>query len=100
MYIARILNLIVGLILGYYSIKLIPFGKLLLTIYMFLPMYFQQEASISADSLINSVAIFFIAYNLYFESNERTLTDEEVTEAFNKIIENVCKKHNAILRNK
>ena len=41
-----------------------------------------------------------IAYNLYFESNERTLTDEEVTEAFNKIIENVCKKHNAILRNK
>ena len=41
-----------------------------------------------------------IAYNLYFESNERTLTDEEVTESFNKIIENVCKKHNAILRNK
>jgi phenylalanyl-tRNA synthetase beta chain len=41
-----------------------------------------------------------IAYNLYFESSERTLTDEEVTESFNKIIENVTKKHNAVLRNK
>ena len=74
MYIARTLNLIVGLILGYYSIKLIPFGKLLLTIYMFLPMYFQQEVSISADSLINSVAIFFIAYNLYLIYKSETFT--------------------------
>ena len=41
-----------------------------------------------------------IAYNLYFESSERTLTDEEVTESFNKIIDNVCKKHNASIRNK
>lgn len=64
MYIARTFNLIVGLILGYYSIKIIPFGKLLLLIYMFLPMFFQQQASMSADSLVNSIAIFFIAYNL------------------------------------
>ena len=41
-----------------------------------------------------------IAYNLYFENSERTLTDEEVLPVFDKIIESVCKKHNAILRNK
>lgn len=70
MYIARVFNLIVGLILGYYSIKLIPFGKLLLSIYMFLPMYFQQQASMSADSLVNSIALFFIAYNLYLIYNK------------------------------
>ena len=70
MYIARTLNLIIGLILGYYSIKIIPFGKLLLTVYMFLPMYFQQQASMSADSLVNSVSIFFIAYNLYLVYNK------------------------------
>lgn len=70
MYIARTFNLIVGLILGYYSIKLIPFGKLLLSIYMFLPMYFQQQASMSADSLVNSIALFFIAYNLYLIYNK------------------------------
>ena len=71
MYIARALNLIVGLILGYYSIKLIPFGKLLLLIYMFLPMYFQQQASMSADSLVNSIAVFFVAYNLYLIYNKK-----------------------------
>ncbi len=41
-----------------------------------------------------------IAYNLFFESNEKTLSDEEVTPAFDKIIELVTKKHNAILRDK
>ena len=41
-----------------------------------------------------------IAYNLYFESNEKTLSDAEVTPLFDKIIENVVKKHNGILRDK
>ena len=41
-----------------------------------------------------------IAYNLFFESNDKTLTDEEVTALFNNIIEDVVKRHNAILRDK
>ena len=41
-----------------------------------------------------------LAYNLYFESNEKTLSDEEVMPLFNKVIEMVIKKHNAILRDK
>lgn len=41
-----------------------------------------------------------IAYNLYFESFDKTLSDEEVNPLFNKIIENVVKKHNGILRDK
>lgn len=41
-----------------------------------------------------------IAYNLYFESYDKTLSDEEITPVFNTIIENVIKKHNAILRDK
>ena len=41
-----------------------------------------------------------VAYNLYFESNEKTLSDEEVNPAFDSIIEAVIKKHNAILRDK
>ena len=41
-----------------------------------------------------------IAYSLYFESNDKTLTDEEVLPSFDKIIELVVKKHNAILRDK
>ena len=41
-----------------------------------------------------------IAYNLYFESNEKTLSDEEVTPIFESIINLVTKRHNAILRDK
>ncbi len=41
-----------------------------------------------------------IAYNLYFESNEKTLSDDEINPFFDKIIELVVKKHNAILRDK
>ena len=41
-----------------------------------------------------------IAYSLYFESNDKTLSDEEINPFFDKIIELVVKKHNAILRDK
>ena len=41
-----------------------------------------------------------IAYSLYFESNDRTLTEEEVTPLFNNIIDLVTKKHKAVLRDK
>ena len=39
-----------------------------------------------------------IAFSLVFEDNNKTLTDEEVSVIFNKIIEEVKTKHNAILR--
>ena len=40
-----------------------------------------------------------IAFSLTFEDYTKTLTDEEVTEVFNKIIKEVEKKYNATLRN-
>ena len=62
--IIRLINFIIFMIVGYYCIKIIPFGKLLLAIYMFLPMFIQQAASISADSFINNVSLLFIVYNI------------------------------------
>lgn len=41
-----------------------------------------------------------LAYKLTFQSNERTLTEEEVMAAFNTIIEKVCKELNASIRDK
>ena len=40
-----------------------------------------------------------IAYSLVFESEDRTLTTEEVNELFNKIIDEVCKKLKLTIRN-
>ncbi len=41
-----------------------------------------------------------IAYNLYFESSDKTLELEEIVPLFDKIIDAVVKKYNAILRDK
>lgn len=41
-----------------------------------------------------------IAYSLTFSDPTKTLSDEEVMKVFNKIIEDVTKKHNAVLRDK
>ena len=41
-----------------------------------------------------------IAYSLTFSDPTRTLTEEEVMEIFNKIINEVIKKNNASLRDK
>ena len=41
-----------------------------------------------------------IAYSLTFNSNDRTLEDQEVDKIFRNIIDNVCKKFNAVLRDK
>ena len=39
-----------------------------------------------------------LAFNLYFEDPTKTLTLDEITPLFNKVIEEVEKKHKAILR--
>ncbi len=41
-----------------------------------------------------------IAYNLYFESSEKTLELDEIVPLFDKIIDSVVKKYNAVLRDK
>lgn len=64
-YLARMLNFIVFLISGYYSIKLLPFGKKILGVIMFFPMTLQQAASVSADSILNSLLFIYIAYTFY-----------------------------------
>ena len=71
-YLGRIINIVIYLLVGYYAIKKIPFGKLLLAIYMLMPMMLQQSASFSADVMVNSVSIYFIAnlLNLLFKEDE------------------------------
>ena len=73
-YLARICNFIISLILGYWAIKLIPFGKLLMFTYFFNPMYIQQAISLSVDSLLNASIILFIVYTLYLAYKEQKLS--------------------------
>lgn len=77
-YLARLLNTIVFLIASYYSIKLIPFGKKILVVVVFLPMMLQQCCSISADCIINCTSIFYIAYSLYLYAKDKKITKIEM----------------------
>lgn len=63
-YLMRLMNIIIYLILGYFTIKWIPFGKLLTMTYLCIPMFIHQAASTSADTFINSMCLLFIAYNM------------------------------------
>ena len=64
LFLARMLNFIIVLAIGYYAIKIIPFGKLLLAVYMLIPMMMQQTTAITVDSLMNAFIILFIAHTL------------------------------------
>lgn len=72
-----------------------------------------EEIKKQGGRLLNKIEIFdlytgekideskkSIAYNLTFQDPSKTLSDEEVMEVFNKIIDGVCKKFNATLRDK
>lgn len=77
-YLARILNTIVFLIFSYYSIKIIPFGKKVLATILFLPMMLQQCTSVSADSFINCISIFYIAYTLKICTNNKKINMKQM----------------------
>lgn len=74
---ARLLNFIIVLLLGYYSIKKIPFGKILLSTYLMIPMMMQQATAFSADSLMNATIILFISYTLYMAFKKEKISTKE-----------------------
>lgn len=65
-YFARFGNFLLAFILLYCAIKITPVYKKLLLFVGLIPMFIQQEASLSYDSLINSMSILFVAYILKF----------------------------------
>ncbi len=62
---ARIFNIIFFLICGYYSIKYIPFGKLIVFAFLLNPLMIQEAASVASDAFINATTIFFISFSIY-----------------------------------
>ena len=71
---AKIMNFVFFCIIAYYSLKILPFGKYVFTAIIFMPMFLHQATSISADSIINTLIMFFIAFilNLYFKNDKIT----------------------------
>ena len=77
MYLGKLLNFIVFLALGYFSIKNMPFGKLVLLTYLMIPMLLHQVSSLSADSFIIAITIFFIAKTLKIAFAKEDISKKE-----------------------
>ena len=78
MYLMRLMNVIIYLVLGYFTIKWMPFGKLLTFTFLCIPMVIHQAASTSADAFIDALALAFIAYSmkLLFKEEQYTLKEK------------------------
>lgn len=79
LFLARIIGFVFFLILGYYSIKKIPFGKILIATYLMIPMMMHQATAVTVDCIMNGITILFIAYtlNLCFKE-DKILKKEKV----------------------
>jgi uncharacterized membrane protein len=70
-YLGRLCNLIIYIIIGYFIIKLVPFKKWFFVVLMTLPMTISIHASLSADTILNELCFLWIAYVLKLSLDER-----------------------------
>lgn len=87
-YLARLINIIIFLIFGYFTIKKLPFGKLAMAIYLCMPMMLHQAASCSADTILNATLIYYITHLIYmtFKETEITKKDKIILYIFTALI--------------
>ena len=63
-YFGRIFNALFAIVMIYFAIKIIPFGKRIIYTIAFLPIAIEGFTSLSADAITISAAILFISYIL------------------------------------
>ena len=93
-YAGRLVNMIVAIVLLYFAIKNIPFGKNILLILSFIPILIEGISSLSPDSLTISLCIFFTSYvlKLTFDKNIKQITSKQlIFISFLSIIIALCK---------
>lgn len=61
----RLFNFAAWAVLMFFAIKLIPFKKLSVLFFVFMPMMLQESISLSADPLVNGAAFLLISYVLH-----------------------------------
>lgn len=64
-YLGKITALLFYLACCYFSVKIIPWGKMILTTIALLPMSMEMATSFSYDCTVNALCFLFIAYTIY-----------------------------------
>ena len=68
---SRVCNLLAFAAITYFAIKLIPFGKNILTVIALMPMTIYQAASDSPDALLNAFCFLFVALCFRYAYDEK-----------------------------
>lgn len=71
-YLAKFFNFITWIVLVYYSIKIIPYGKEIMFTIALMPITMQQAVSISPDVMIIALSFLFIAHCLKYNKSPET----------------------------
>ena len=90
----RIINMVFSIILIYFAIKKIPFGKKILLLLSFIPIAIEGFSSLSPDAMTISMAFFYIAYILSLAfSKENHIIDGKKIAIFTvlSVIMAMCK---------
>jgi len=92
-YIARFSNMVVCLILMYFSIKLIPFGKNILFVLSIIPIIVEGFSTLSSDGITISVSCLYLSYilNIIFNENKKCGIKETVILTIIGAILSLCK---------
>lgn len=75
---ARIANLIVAIVILYFAIKIIPFGKNAILYIVLIPTTIAQLASMSPDAMTIASCILFMAYFLKMINEKNTITKKNI----------------------
>lgn len=92
-YAGRIMNMIVSILLLYFAIKIMPFGKKLLLIPAMIPIAVEGFTSLSPDAMTISMSFLYIAYILYlaFGNKEKIGIKEKIILLVMSVIIALCK---------
>ena len=77
-YLARVVSFIAFLILSFFTIRKLPFGKMVMFVYLFNPILIQQCVSISADNIVNSISFLIVAFIINKLFSKEKITNKEL----------------------
>lgn len=89
----RIANLAASILLIYFAIKLIPFGKKILLLVSYIPIAIEGFSSLSPDAMTISLSLFYIGYILYlaYDKDKKVEIKEKIILTISSIILALCK---------
>ena len=92
-YAGRIANMLVSVLLLYFAIKIMPFGKKLLLIPAMIPIAIEGFTSLSPDAMTISVSFLYIAYILHLTFGEVKKIDlkQKITLLVMSVVIALCK---------